>query len=368
MSLMARRTERFANGFVSQTFNAFIRNFDQGQPGDLGPHSTILSHILQHVRTLIWSKRQRRKSVTEIDKMNSFFRRAYTPLSTRSSTLPLDNTPPPAIRVLQLIRSRAFFSAVLSLVSLFIIFSLFATTSIFSIFSSASRRPHFNPKGLKHEMWQELDAIPWRTVILEPTTEDYVEETTQDMAVPWSNYPFLPRTALVQADGSKTPIPSHRIKTLPRTIEMTKDQEERTRPDRLMFGTVTTVARAKVISELWSRWLVPGDGTWSNSTTAPSMDHELRSTVHSPADSSSETATGSPSPSSSIPNDLLDTNRPICLILVANTEKPKEIDELRTILKNRGMACDVKVSFEPRYEIRVLSMVREMKTYAASIK
>lgn len=298
--------------------------------------------------------------------MKSLFRRAYTPLSTRSSTLPLNSTPSPTVRALQLIRSRSFFSVILSIASLFIIVSLFTSTSLLGIFSSSShRRPHFNGNGLKTEMWKELDAIPWRSVVLEPTTEDYAEETSQDMPVPWSNYPFLPRTPLVQADGSKTPIPSHRIKVLPRTVELTREQEERTEPDRLMFGTVTTVARAKVISELWSRWLVPVDEQHSNITDIPSIDHELRSTVPSPAEPSfPENETDF----STEPIPAVDSNRPICLILVSNTEKPKEIDELRSVLKRRGMNCHVRVSTEPRYEIRVLSMVREMKTYAASIK
>lgn len=140
--------------------------------------------------------------------------------------------------------------------------------------------------------------------------------TTDDPSLP-----FTHRTAH---------LPRHRIEMFPRVPVLPKSAS---RADKLMFGTVTTVARAKMLAELWSRWLTPKSFEGSNLVVAGD-----------------------------------EVKRPSCLIVVSKVdEDEEEIKELRLLMESKGLRCKVKTSALVRYEERVLSMVKELKDYAADL-
>ncbi|GJN90123.1 hypothetical protein Rhopal_003122-T1 [Rhodotorula paludigena] len=58
---------------------------------------------------------------------------------------------------------------------------------------------------------------------------------------------------------------------------------------------------------------------------------------------------------------------PRCLILLSEEEKEEDVDNLRRVLRERQISCGIKRSSYERYEIRVLSMIREMRGYADEI-
>lgn len=270
--------------------------------------------------------------------LGNLFRRPYTPLPTRGHPPSVSTTSSPLLSAtaahlpLHLFKSRWL----LSLGAISSLMFLLSYSSPVSLFSSKNH-PGFPSSGLKHSVWKSLDEISWRTIQLEPVETGFIELTSPELPIPWSNKPFLPSTPMYDPSGLQVDTPKHRIEVLPRVVRLTEKEERETRVERLMFGTVTTVARAKEISILWSRWLKPFDPTFgfANATMLGGMTEDGR---------------GPP--------------RSACLILVAATERPREVEELRMLLKKRGMQCQVTVSEEKRYEIRVLTMVREMTAYA----
>ncbi|KAL8279176.1 hypothetical protein RQP46_008432 [Phenoliferia psychrophenolica] len=259
--------------------------------------------------------------------MNSF-KSAYLPLrsphTSSAASFPFPQSVPPS--VLALLRNRLYLS-----LSLFAFVSLLFITYAASPFTSkhSSHSPSaFPSNGLHKGLWEQLNAIQWRELALEPVEVPWTTETTMDQHVPWFADDLIPKgkkTSSPVADGGKSGVataPRHRLDVFPRRVVLPKDAP---RPDKLMFGIVTTVERAKMMSALWTRWLVPPEGEDS------------------------------------------DENRPACLILLSKDEEKEDVESLGTVLKSRGLKCGVRQSEQERYEVRVLSMTVEMRDYAADL-
>lgn len=161
---------------------------------------------------------------------------------------------------------------------------------------------NFPPQGLKHELWQRLDEIMDWEITIDPVTVKWKRERDPKTdEVYWATGSLM---------GSILDLPVYpRRPVTPRNAP---------KLDELMFGFVTTAKRARVMSELWTGWMLP-DG----------------------------------------PSGV----RPPCLVMLSEKEK-NETEALTTVLRERGLACDVTWSGEERYEVRVLSMTREMPRYA----
>lgn len=267
-----------------------------------------------------------------MESIGNIFSKSYSPLPTTSRSQQSHTNTPTHLIPYQLLKSKQVISIT---IIFFALISLLTYSSQPFLASRGYTHIGFPSKGLKSSLWQELDAIPWRSVILEPTELPFVEETSQELPVPWSTKPFLPSGTLFDTNGQRLPIPSHQIKVLPRVVVLNATEEARTQVERMMFGVCTTVARAKEISVLWTRWLTPFDPTYG-------FDNSTR--------------------------DLDSLPRPACLVLISDSEELKDIIELRGILKKRDIRCEVRVSTEPRYEIRVLSMVKELRDYAERLE
>lgn len=207
----------------------------------------------------------------------------------------------------------------------------------------------FDEKGLSPALFSELSQIDQRIFVFRPVQHPHVSARQPTDSVPWSTMPLLPprqpttgsrwTTSLRVGRKSSRPghlvsgsrfyepvLPTHAIGAFPRTIALAPGQggvaENLPAPERLMFGIVTTVERARQMSDLWTHWLVS------------------RSVESAP---------------------------PRCLILLSEEEKEEDVDNLRRVLRERQISCGIKRSSYERYEIRVLSMIREMRGYADEI-
>lgn len=258
--------------------------------------------------------------------MNSF-KANYLPLrsphlTSAGSSFPFPQSLPPSL--VAAVRNRLYLS-----ISLFAFLCLLIISYTSSTFSSAlsSTAPQFPSNGLHKGLWEQLNAIQWREVALEPVEVAWTTETAMDQPVPWSADDLLPKSDS-HGRGTKTAAgddkavaspPRHRLDVFPRKVVLPSNAP---RPDKLMFGIVTTVERAKMMSALWTRWLVPPEG------------------------------------------EDTDENRPACLILLAKDEDKTDVASLKAVLKSRGLTCGVRQSEQERYEVRVLSMTVEMRDYA----
>ncbi|GAA5962418.1 hypothetical protein JCM21900_003779 [Sporobolomyces salmonicolor] len=217
-------------------------------------------------------------------------------------------------------------------------------------FRSGSDFKLFSKRGLNPRLFRELDALDHRAFVLRPVEQPFARERSVEDEVPWSDNLLLPargqsaRTKVTKASlggGADAGgaggvglarlddelVPEHALEVLPRKVELTPGasgvDKHLPAAERLLFGLVTTVERAKYMSQLWELWMLP---RW-------------------PADE------GTPS----------------CLILLSSDEKPSAIRELTHILEERGLPCGVRTSSYERYEVRVLNMVRSMRDYAEEI-
>ena len=251
--------------------------------------------------------------------MNSFYSllRPSSPLPTRSPHL--SPTPLPST-LLPFLRTRAFLTLSALALTTFLLLSY-----AFDLPLSTSSRGTFSfpSKGLKKELWRELNAIQSRSLVLEPTVTPFVRPSTQDALVPWSLAPLWPKSskAAPATDESSdwSSVPRHQISVLPRHVVLPTSAPS---PDRLLFGVVTTVERAKKMSALWTRWLVSGK----------------------------------------------EEARPACMVLLSAEEDASEVEELRETMRARGLRCLVKTSQHKRYEVRVLSLIKETRAYALELE
>ncbi|GAA5833113.1 hypothetical protein JCM5353_004238 [Sporobolomyces roseus] len=214
--------------------------------------------------------------------------------------------------------------------------------------SGYAPRP-FRLKGFNPNLYAQLRKIQHRSLALRPVEQTFVKERAPEDEVPWKIEELLPpprdrwfgwlpkslggSSGLDGYEGigmirgmDSEPLPVHSIDAFPRKVDLTRGQggvgQDLTTVDRMMFGLVTTAARAKRMSELWAPWLVPSD---------PNQD------------------------------------APACLILLSKEENRTDIEDLESVLKSRRLPCVVKQSPHERYEVRVLSMIREMKEYSDSL-
>ncbi|BGP01121.1 hypothetical protein NBRC10513v2_004866 [Rhodotorula toruloides] len=209
----------------------------------------------------------------------------------------------------------------------------------------------FKRKGMAPALFTELDKVDHRAVILRPVERSFERERSPEDPVSWSATPLLPARrqgkkrkpailrlagtedasgdggALVRHDADAAPIPSHKVEVFPRKIHLAPNSNgvgaHVPTGDKLLFGIVTTTERATKMSELWTRWMVPR-----------------------------------------YPDDEA---APACLILVSEEETQEDIQELEEVLRQRQVQCGIRRGKHKRYEVRVLSMIREMKDHAAEV-
>lgn len=259
------------------------------------------------------------------------------PLPIKSPHLPSSPFSSPAA-LFPVLRSRLFVTVTVGVLTFFLLVSYVADIRLPG---SGSSLAAFPSHGLKRELWRELSSITLREFVLEPEEVPFVKQTTMEDPVPWSQEHLLPRRAdnlkkLLGTGASSTnlaishaltssgePIPRHRIEAFPQKPLLPPGRVYPRGRD-LIFGMTTTVERAKQMSELWTRWLLPVvDGD--------------------------------------------DENRPACMVLLSRDEDPVQIEELRAVLAGRGLNCGLRTSSLERYEVRVLSMAVELRDYADEI-
>ncbi|SCV71309.1 BQ2448_2897 [Microbotryum intermedium] len=235
------------------------------------------------------------------------------------------------------------------LISVVIGCSLLALVSMRSKEAPADAREHRRPinsfEGLNEGLLKLLEPIKLRQFVLEPTTVEWPVQSSQEGPVPWSKAELLPTRAANLAayhrdladnpDMSPTlvngePVPRHRIRVYPRTVQLEGDVPYPEDGD-FLFGMTTTVERAKMMSELWTRWLLAPE--------VPSSD----------------------------PAHAASSLRSACMILLSSQENPNDIEELKRVLKKRGLPCGVRTSSYERYEVRVLNMIPQFSAYAQEL-
>ncbi|GAA5926610.1 uncharacterized protein JCM15063_000323 [Sporobolomyces koalae] len=208
----------------------------------------------------------------------------------------------------------------------------------------------FNKVGLVSPLYNNLSAIDHRSVVLRPIEHEYERERSAYDKVPWRQEDLLPRRTkpkswmskllgarpkdldgyegiqLIRGDA-EDPLPVHTIDTFPRKVELKRGHagtgDHLTSLDRVMFGSVTTVARAREMTKLWTNWM--------------HADHP-------------------------------EQGQPMCLILFSSHETQEDIDDLKILLDERGLPCVLKQSDHVRYEVRVLSMIQQMHEHANSLE
>ncbi|GAA5879034.1 hypothetical protein JCM8547_006224 [Rhodosporidiobolus lusitaniae] len=278
--------------------------------------------------------------------------RSPHPQPGKFDSFPFPTTLTPTI--LSSLRARPVALALLALLSTFALLSY--APPLTSIYSS-SFDPHsspFSPKGLSKKLFNELDQVDHRAVVLHPVEKPFEKERRQWDPVPWVEEDLLPprskgsarkkaaRLALAAKEAAagegvalsaaeetvdEDPVPEHTIDVWPRKISLTPGSpgvdEYVPEPERMMFGIVTTVQRAKVIgSTLWTHFMLP--------------KHD-------------------------------DEGTPNCLVLLDAKEDPQDVRELKDLFEAKGLPCGVRTGKYDRYEVRVLSMVKEMREYADDI-
>ncbi|GAA5907505.1 hypothetical protein JCM8208_001397 [Rhodotorula glutinis] len=261
-----------------------------------------------------------------------------------------------AASFLSALRGRSLALVALALFSMWGVLSLVSPISVFPLLSTddIDARP-FTRKGVAPRLYRELDQIDHRAAILRPTERPFVRERYPEDPVPWSSAALLPprsegserrkaaalRLAVGTEDASgdgvfiqpaqpvvdEDPIPMHGLEVFPRKIALEPGQNgvEEFLPagDRLMYGIVTTTQRAKMMSQLWTRWMIP---------RYPGEE-----------------------------------GAPACLVLLSEEEEERDVEDLKGVLRARGLPCRVRKGKHERYEVRVMSMIQEMKDYAGDI-
>jgi hypothetical protein len=255
------------------------------------------------------------------------------------------------------LRTKPILILLLSLLSFFGLVSYAPPlTSLYSSSFDVHSSP-FLRKGLSPALFRQLDQIDHRAVVLHPVERPFEHERRQDDPVQWQEQGLFPprskgsarkqaaalalaaakagsdTTGEISAGGGEggervdvDPVPEYSINVLPRKISLVPGtpgvDEYVPDPSRMLFGIVTTAQRAKMMSNLWQHFMIPR---------------------------SEEEAT------------------PNCLILLAESEDQEDVRELEEIMRYKGLPCQVRRGKYERYEVRVLSMIREMKDYADEI-
>ncbi|GAA5826643.1 hypothetical protein JCM3770_004611 [Rhodotorula araucariae] len=255
------------------------------------------------------------------------------------------------------LRGRAVAFIALAVLSTFGLLSLVTPFGAYTAaFSDVDSRA-FSRQGLAPRLFRELDQIDHRAVVFRPVERPFVRERRPEDPVPWTADPLLPprsagserrRAAQLRlaaagvenaaGDGAfvpppartvvdEDPVPTHHVEVFPRKIALVAGQdgveEFLPAPERMMFGIVTTTQRAKTMSQLWTRWMIP-----------------------------------------QFPGD---ENTPTCLVLLSEEEVAEDVEDLKQVLRARNLSCGVRIGKYARYEVRVLSMVKQMKDYADDI-
>ncbi|KAM0752729.1 hypothetical protein T439DRAFT_323343 [Meredithblackwellia eburnea MCA 4105] len=203
------------------------------------------------------------------------------------------------------------------------------------------QQDYFPQKGLKLELWKHLNQIHTKRVTINPTQRVYLTQPSMNDTVPWLNEDLFPKSPIKQNKNSwsfrKKPEPSdpttttttvvHTLDVLPRVVVVPTHAPE---PAKLVFGIVTTIERARVMSHLWDRWLDP---------PPPSSSHQSGK----------------------------EEGKPSCLVLFSPFESDEDVKQLEDEWKVRGVRCAVRKGKYPRYETRVLSLVVEFREYAEEI-
>lgn len=261
-----------------------------------------------------------------------------------------------ATSFLSALRGRSLALCALALFATWGLLSLLSPISVFPLSATDVDSRPFTRKGLSPRLYRELDQIDHRAAVLRPTERPFVRERYPEDPVPWTNDPLLPprsegserrkATALRLAIGTEDasgdgvfvppasqpvvdedPVPVHDIEVYPRKIalEPGSDGVEEYLPagDRIMYGIVTTTQRAKTMSQLWTSWMVP---QWPD-----------------------------------------EEGTPACLVLLSEEEEEADVRDLKETLRSRGLPCGIRKGKYQRYEVRVMSMIREMKDYASDI-
>lgn len=215
---------------------------------------------------------------------------------------------------------------------------------------TSAARP-FRKAGLHADLWNGLKKIDHRAFVLRPVEQAYVRERSAVDKVPWKEEDLLPlpdrshqgwlakllpakrkqdpyhAVGLTRGRLDLDPVPVHSIEAFPRKVDLTRGQggvgQEVSSLERMMFGSVTTTKRAKEMTQLWTNWMLPRDA---------------------------------------------DQAQPACLILLSADETREDMADLEAVLKNRGLPCVLKQSTHERYEVRVMSMIKEMKDYSDSLE
>lgn len=209
----------------------------------------------------------------------------------------------------------------------------------------------FRKEGLSRPLYSQLSKIDHRSFVLRPVEHDFVRDRSQLDEVPWTTDDLLPRrktagwnwvsrllplgrapedeyarVGMIRGT-TRDPLPVHTIDTFPRKVDLTRGQggvgQEVTSLDRIMFGSVTTTKRAHEMTTLWSEWMKPRHG---------------------------------------------DQAPPACLILLSADETEDDIEALKKTLSDRKLPCVLKQSQHERYEVRVMSMIKEMQDYSDSLE
>ncbi len=212
--------------------------------------------------------------------------------------------------------------------------------TIFFLIHFSNRPPPSPPRTIfpndyiKPALWRELEALgPKREVVFQPTEVEWHAEVTQRTPVPWSHEALLPAVGGTIGHSGSEP-EQHIVAVFPRRPVL---RESAPQASELLFGIVTTAQRARMMSELWERWLLPPSTTQGTAGDRDEHQHDL-------------------------------TDRPACLVLLSAEETREDVEGLRQHFRERGLPCDVRTSDYERYEVRVLSMAVELRKYAKDLR
>lgn len=194
-------------------------------------------------------------------------------------------------------------------------------------------RPVFPSEYLKPALWRELEVLgKRREVVFQPTEVEWHTAVTQRTPVPWSHEPLMSAVGGTIGE-SGTELEQHIVSVFPRRPVLSHTAPK---ASDLIFGIVTTSHRARMMSELWERWMLPPNP--QQGTAGDKDDHQ---------------------------DDLND--RPACLVLLSADESREDVEGLKVWFSDHGLPCDVRTSNYERYEVRVLSMAVELRKYANDI-
>lgn len=270
--------------------------------------------------------------------------------STSPRRLSLHSILPPVVTSSS--RARPLALLLLGIISLFVLFSIppisdSVAPSVYALVIGGWGARRFRSEGLSRKLYKELRRIDHRSLVVRPVEREFVQDRSRLEEVAWTEEGLIPgrtsswfssllpaRRETDEYEGvglirgtTREPLPVHSIDTFPREVVLKRGHagvgQDLSSLDRLMFGSVTTVKRAKQMTNLWTNWMIP-----KHADQAP----------------------------------------PACLILLSDDETVEDMQELRRILEDRRLPCVLKQSHHERYEVRVMSMIQEMQEYSDSLE